>query len=527
MSKICANCGVLNRSELIRCKKCNRELAGGGLKAWEQGGYQKRESVVQSSSNIPLNPNLQQASTTSQEANQDIGQMIDQRFQNIRQNPSANIFVEDYIPAAKQPASLARQRKYGAILAFSLIVLLLGAGFYYLSNRDNILLAQRQEQAIQQLLFEGETHLNNRNFADAALAFQTVTEQSKAPEIAADAARKLVLAQKKHVSELVDKARDALQKNRILTADGNNAIMFITQARDIDPEDASVLEMQHILSRHLTLLAASAEESGQSNDALSYYEMILLLDAEDTYALAKIEEVLLENQVKRTEVASTERKGIQREATRSTTPKKRVKKTPPKRTTLENNVRTKTAKHTSTSQPRSNTVKTNYTQPAAPPSRQQTADTQSQPANTPPVSAKLSDKTLKESSHQQQRSSSATASATGTSVSRKEVNRPLPVVTIGETDQGKKEQIAAPRPSIPTNWNHRGYAIVKAQCTVNGNGIVEAVKILSIFSPDTPSTQHERLKQLSEETFRKYRYRPATRGGQPVRFNVTETITYR
>jgi tetratricopeptide (TPR) repeat protein len=99
---------------------------------------------------------------------------------------------------------------------------------------------------------------------------------------------------------------------------------------------------------------------------------------------------------------------------------------------------------------------------------------------------------------------------------------PQEVKLVEETfiDGGKKEYIQKVKPHI-TNLkkSSTGVTLVLAECVVDTNGYVTEVKLVN-------GTDDQRLNQVAVESFKQYRYKPATFNGNPVRFKSLEVLTF-
>ncbi len=307
MSRICANCGVLNRSELIRCKKCNCELAGGGLKAWEQGGYQKREPTVREKPEIPSYSDVIQPPAGKPEPPPNLGEMIDTHLNQVQQQPSAGIVVEDYVPASSVSAAPKHKRMYGIIFSFFLLVIFVFSGVYFMNNRESYLHASRQAQVLEKQLAQGEVLIAAQDYPAAIRIFHSVIDQASDSELANRAIRLLRDANTRQISLLLAKAENAFQNNRILTADNDNAIYYLREVFTINPREAAAEKMRYAINKHLSILASTAEKSRQFNSALSYYETMLLLNPDDSFAQSNVERMLLSIQHQRISRKNTKR----------------------------------------------------------------------------------------------------------------------------------------------------------------------------------------------------------------------------
>lgn len=100
--------------------------------------------------------------------------------------------------------------------------------------------------------------------------------------------------------------------------------------------------------------------------------------------------------------------------------------------------------------------------------------------------------------------------------------RPVEVPPVIEAliDGGRRHYLHRVKPEIPEELRGDGLIMIRGECTVGLEGNVEAVRLI------TPSAV-EALNQLAIETFRQFRYQPATYQGKPARFKCTELMTVR
>ena len=73
---------------------------------------------------------------------------------------------------------------------------------------------------------------------------------------------------------------------------------------------------------------------------------------------------------------------------------------------------------------------------------------------------------------------------------------------------------------MPSWLNYDGVHKIRVECIVDTDGRVESVSLVK------PST-NKSLNKLAADTFKRYKYKPATFQGNPVRFKVVEIIIFR
>ncbi|MFQ5583447.1 MAG: energy transducer TonB, partial [Calditrichia bacterium] len=87
-------------------------------------------------------------------------------------------------------------------------------------------------------------------------------------------------------------------------------------------------------------------------------------------------------------------------------------------------------------------------------------------------------------------------------------------------DGGQRKYVQRQKPVLPSWLKYEGTYKIRVECTVDRQGRVENVKVLS------PSG-NEVLDKLAVDTFKQFRYKPATFRGEPVRFRVVEIMIFR
>ena len=87
-------------------------------------------------------------------------------------------------------------------------------------------------------------------------------------------------------------------------------------------------------------------------------------------------------------------------------------------------------------------------------------------------------------------------------------------------DGGTRQYLHREKPVIPSWLRYDGIHKIRVECIVNTKGRVEMVSLMK------PST-NKALNKLAINTFKRYKYKPATLRGIPVRFKVVEIIIFR
>lgn len=96
----------------------------------------------------------------------------------------------------------------------------------------------------------------------------------------------------------------------------------------------------------------------------------------------------------------------------------------------------------------------------------------------------------------------------------------VPLVIEALIDGGRRHYLHRIKPEIPPELRGDGLIMIRGECTVGLDGNVESVRLI------TPSAV-EALNQLAIDTFRQFRYQPASYQGKPARFKCTELMTVR
>ncbi len=86
-------------------------------------------------------------------------------------------------------------------------------------------------------------------------------------------------------------------------------------------------------------------------------------------------------------------------------------------------------------------------------------------------------------------------------------------------DGGKKKYVYRANPSLPKEIKSKEFTMVLAECVVGWDGKVEDVTLVS------PS-KDARIDQIARESFREFRFKPATYKGDPVKFKSIEVIAF-
>ncbi len=86
-------------------------------------------------------------------------------------------------------------------------------------------------------------------------------------------------------------------------------------------------------------------------------------------------------------------------------------------------------------------------------------------------------------------------------------------------DGGKKKYLYRASPRLPKDIDTKEFIMVLAECIVGWDGKVEDVMLVS------PS-KDARIDQIARESFREFRFEPATYKGDPVKFKSIEVIAF-
>lgn len=96
------------------------------------------------------------------------------------------------------------------------------------------------------------------------------------------------LMRQKQLPELVDKAIQAYQSGNFLTPEENNALMYIQEILEIDPENNYILKMKQKIIKFYMEQGDQAVARQSPNTAIRYYEIVLGIDPLHMPAIEKL-----------------------------------------------------------------------------------------------------------------------------------------------------------------------------------------------------------------------------------------------
>ncbi|HQU73937.1 MAG TPA: energy transducer TonB [Calditrichia bacterium] len=506
----CKKCGTQNPVENIFCEKCHQFL---GV-ARQGGSGNVRQSPIRPVADnrggqvrIPAGKGTGGVRVLDPETPEEAA--VSGMSQNTRVPNPGRVPPPDLNPI---PNSVNRALLWGV----SLVLLLGAAAWLYFFVFDSQPVAGAGD--IKSLIFQGENLYNQKDYAQALSTFQKARETYPEDELIVVVDHRIeqieaILGKQQQREEqlqgFLDKAEAAFERERYLTPDNDNVMLYLAPLFALEPEHARANEMRRQILGYYQAEGDKALSNKQYNNAASLYENMLVVDPGSDYARQKLDAVdaLQENAARRRNRVASSR--------RSQRPQ--VSKPAPRVTTSS---RPSQREVTRKSQPQVTAPAMAETPVETATTRNEVADSRANAANsvrretpavvTPPVI----------------KSQPATANTRTTQLPKETREEPreaapveIPIVPEALISGGKREYLTRAEPDVPPNLDYGGFAIVRAECVVGVDGRVESVNIVS-------SGQNQRLNSITAQALKNYRYRPATYKGKPVRFKVLETINF-
>lgn len=300
---------------------------------------------------------------------------------------------------------------------------------------------------------------------------------------------------------LMKKAADAFNAGRYLEPAEDNANQFIVEILQTDPGFTPALELRNRMLDHFYQQAEIAFDKDQYDAAVTFYQNILAVKPGDPVVANALDRALklkyvygMLDDMSGLEAAKNELKNLQREKYRL---KNQIQQERNKLKEISRQV--ETLNH---GVPEHSTVKQGN--PASQPQPQITA-----------VSAGLGPSPANAGSQWEDVLGIALVSlGSGVPVSS-ESSKPVEETLL---DGGKKEYLHREKVNPPADFKSKEMTMILGECIVGTDGQVEAVSLLS-------PADDERLNRLATEAFKKYRFKPATYNGNPVRFKSIEVVS--
>lgn len=314
------------------------------------------------------------------------------------------------------------------------------------------------------------------------------------------------------VGELLQSAQSAFEKEQFLVPDEGNAVGYLSEILLLDPTNTEALEMQEKIISYYDDQASDAVKRRRYDAALQSYEKILAIVPNDRYAteqIARVQRTIEEQRIARAarDAAERERQRIAQEEARQ---QEIAKAQEEAKTRREAEQRRLAEQRRQEEQRRIEEARQQAEQRRLEEQRRQEAL-----ANA----AKNEDTQAIASSSNPANNSTVPVNPDPANASGEDSGSDPTVIPAALLDGGKVEYVQKVKPDIPRTWDYGGFSLIQAECIVNEYGLVESVTLT------TPSP-NKRLNSIIEETLKKYKYKPATYQGQPVRFKVDETINF-
>ena len=400
-----------------------------------------------------------------------------------------------------------------------LILIIIGAlGF---------LLTQKKGVSSAELFSQAEAFYEKGDYVNALSLYQEIkTQFPKDPlikvvdrrieEVKAkiEEARKTQEKLEQHLKAILERAQEAYQKRRFLKPENDNAIGYINQILALEPNYQPALELRDKIVQYFRTQAKEAEAKQQYDRAIQMYKNILQIIPDDAETLNAFNMVLGLNQYNQiqstySKLARTE-KELQRLRSMLTEEQKKRK---------EQEAKLKSLVQKSEPSPLASAVTTTPDKATKPVEEAPAPAPTPAPAATSPPAPKPAKSTSTTAVAPTPTPAPAPVKETPTAKSTRK-SPVIPLVLEPLIDGGKRQYIHKETPVVPATWHISKTERVRAECIVGVDGRVEKVRVLQ------PASQ-ERLTKLAVEALKKYRYKPATRNGSPVRFKVVELIVFK
>lgn len=289
------------------------------------------------------------------------------------------------------------------------------------------------------------------------------------------------------VQELMENATRAFNQQRFMTPAGDNTISYLQSVLALEPGFPAAKDLEERVVEQYIVLAEKAFEADHYNDALAYYRNVLEIRPDDPAVVSEINSTLAVQQLdqklnKLNSLASQ----------RSTIRKLRREKAELKRQIQSERVRLKEI------------------------ARQREEAEMALASKMAEMKAVEASLAVKSSTKMD-----LAIELADPSEDRMDDFITLDAKLVEETliDGGKKRYIHREKPTLPANVKTKEMAMILAECIVGIDGNVETVELLS-------GTDNQRLNDAALASFKKFRYRPATHNGDPVRFKSLEVIAF-
>ena len=288
------------------------------------------------------------------------------------------------------------------------------------------------------------------------------------------------------VQQLMENATLAFNQQRYMLPEGDNTITYISELLALEPGFPAAKELQDRVVEHYIVLAEKAFETDHYKETLTYYRNVLSVRPDDAAVATEINRTLelqkLDEKLKKLNMLA---------AQQSTIRKLRREKAQLKKQIQEERLRLKEI-------------------------ARQREDAEAE------LIAKLAEVKEVNASLAAQRGNldlSIDLSAANDNEIFDVIALDAKVVEETLVDGGKKKYIYKEKPKLPPEVNPKEMTMILAECVVDVDGNVEQVELLSVADDDQINT-------IALNSFKKFRFRPATYNGSPVKFKSLEVIAF-
>ncbi len=478
--------------------------------------------------------------------------MIEEQFQRLvtereepqrRTAPRQGVHIKSAPPtpgahprkaAPRKKAPPTSSSKWIRWMAFAAVVLLLavaGAAFKFymqpimarkamLTQAEELYKNQQYDEALQKyaqfkVLYPNAAAIGTVN--DRIIEISTIIEKKQQ--------KNAMLA------SLMTEAQRTFSQNHFLTPENDNTYGYLRQVFEIEPDYPPAVELQDQIVNNFLTQAEKAFDAENYDEALKHYQNALTIKPRDNQLLDEIDRTLKLKNIKemlhnlsaltktRKELKALQRERkrlqnlIQKERSRFRELTEQRKKNSTPLASASTTERSKSVrKNNSVKQTRAATTKRKSK--VLTKTERQPRSTRPKNASPPPspvTQAGSNAGTVEDLLGIELIPSEPEASSAPTSESR--------IVEEQMIDGGEKKYIHREKPNVPASLKGDELQMILAECVVSVDGNIESVKLL------TPA-ENEKLNQIALNALHKYRFKPATFHGKPVRFKTIEVMTF-
>lgn len=289
---VCNHCGAMNSNNRVTCIRCKQPLTE-SISGDPEVVQTPLRVIGDSRPDLPVNPAVRQPPPET----------ISPRKPSppsSRMQPAADGRPDTARPAAPKaygastiPTVTKAKRRFVLLVALVTTALLV-SGVWYMIDWFEF-------QESKSLFSKGEMLYQQGKYSDAKQVYQEYLRQYPKGDFAslsllrtveiqdsllAVEARHLML--QKRLPELVDKAIQAFQQGNYLTPEDNNALMYIEEILEIDPENNYILKMRQKIIKFYMDQADQAVARQSRHTAIRYYENVLRIDPLNMPAIEKL-----------------------------------------------------------------------------------------------------------------------------------------------------------------------------------------------------------------------------------------------